>query len=96
MCIAENAKNLIIRVPTVPTFNATTDEIAAIARFASSLDGVRELHLLPYHRLGQDKYVGLGRQYLMDGITPPSNELMADLLKVAKRAAPSLHVQIGG
>ena len=94
--IAENAKDLIIRVPTVPTFNATPDEIAAIARFASSLDGVRELHLLPYHRLGQDKYIGLGRQYLMDGITPPSNELMADLLKVAKRAAPNLHVQIGG
>jgi len=52
--------------------------------------------LLPYHRLGQDKYVGLGRQYLMEGIEPPSNELMADLLKVAKRAAPSLRVQIGG
>ncbi len=94
--IAENAQSLTIRVPTVPTFNATPDEIAEIARFASSLSGVRELHLLPYHRLGQDKYTGLGRQYLMDGIEPPSNDLMAELLKVAKRAAPNLHVQIGG
>ncbi len=94
--IASNAKELIIRVPTIPTFNATPDEISAIARFASSLDGVRELHLLPYHRLGQDKYTGLGRPYLMDGIEPPTNDLMADLLKVAKRAAPNLHVQIGG
>ena len=94
--IAENARDLIIRVPTVPTFNATPDEIAAIARFASSLPNVKELHLLPYHRLGQDKYAGLGRKYLMDGIEPPTNELMADLLKTAKRAAPNLHVQIGG
>lgn len=94
--IAENARDLIIRVPTVPTFNATPDEISAIARFASSLPGVKELHLLPYHRLGQDKYTGLGRRYLMDGIEPPTNDLMADLLKVAKRAAPNLHVQIGG
>lgn len=94
--IAQNAKSLTIRVPTIPTFNATPDEISAIARFASSLEGVRELHLLPYHRLGQDKYAGLGRPYLMDGIEPPTNELMAELLKVAKRAAPNLHVQIGG
>jgi pyruvate formate lyase activating enzyme len=94
--IAENARELIIRVPVVPTFNASEAEIAEIAAFASSLPRVNELHLLPYHRLGQDKYIGLGRQYLMDGITPPSNELMADLLKVAKRAAPNLHVQIGG
>ena len=94
--IAENARNLTIRVPTVPTFNATPDEISAIARFASGLNGVCELHLLPYHRLGQDKYQGLNRPYLMDGIEPPTNELMADLLKAAKRAAPNLHVQIGG
>ena len=94
--ISENARELIIRVPCVPTFNATPDEIAAIARFASSLEGVRELHLLPYHRLGQDKYTGLGRQYLMEGIEPPTNELMGTLVKAAKRAAPNLHVQIGG
>ena len=94
--IAENARDLIIRVPCVPTFNATPDEIAAIARFASGLPGVRELHLLPYHRLGQDKYTGLGRKYLLDGIEPPQNELMATLVKAAKRAAPNLHVQIGG
>ena len=94
--IAENARDLIIRVPCVLTFNATPDEIAAIARFASSLPGVRELHLLPYHRLGQDKYTGLGRKYLLDGIEPPQNELMATLVKAAKRAAPNLHVQIGG
>ncbi len=94
--IAENANSLTIRVPTVPTFNATPDEISAIARFASSLPNVRELHLLPYHRLGQDKYARLNRPYLMDGIEPPTNDLMAELLKVAKRAAPNLHVQIGG
>ena len=94
--IAENARDLIIRVPTVPTFNATPEEIAAIARFASSLPGVKELHLLPYHRLGQDKYTGLGRQYLMDGILPPQNDLMAMLVRAAKSAAPNLHVQIGG
>ena len=94
--IAENAKHLIIRVPTVPTFNDTPEEIAAIARFADSLPNVTEMHLLPYHRLGQDKYAGIGRTYTMEGITPPTKEHMEELLEAAKRASTKLHVQIGG
>lgn len=94
--IAENANHLIIRVPVVPTFNDTPSEIAAIARFADSLPNVTELHLLPYHRLGQDKYTGLGRTYLMDGITPPTADHMNMLLEAAQNASTKLQVQIGG
>ena len=66
---------LVIRVPVIPTFNDTVEEIQGIARFADTLPGVDKIHLLPYHRLGQDKYEGLGRPYLMgnvdDGSTRP-------------------------
>ena len=94
--IAENAKEMIVRVPTVPTFNASEEEIAAIARFTASLGTVKELHLLPYHRLGQDKYAGLGREYTLSHITPPTGEEMERLAAAARAAAPTLHVQIGG
>ena len=93
--IAEHAASLTIRVPTIPTFNATEEEITAIARFAASLPGVRALHLLPYHRLGQDKYAGIGREYTLASLTPPTNEQMA-ALKAAAEAVSHLHVQIGG
>lgn len=92
--IAETGQNLIIRVPVIPTFNATPEEILEIARFARSLKGVKQLHLLPYHRLGTDKYKGLGREYLLEGIEPPTNEYMKELMEVA--ATTGLHVQIGG
>ena len=69
---------LVIRVPVIPTFNDTVEEIQGIARFADTLPGVDKIHLLPYHRLGQDKYEGLGRPYLMgnvdDGITARTSE----------------------
>jgi len=94
--IAENARHLIIRVPVVPTFNATAEEIREIARFANSLKNVTELHLLPYHRLGQDKYTGLGRRYELDGIAPPTDELMRELLAAAQSVSTKLEVQIGG
>ena len=53
---------LVIRVPVIPGFNDTVEEIQGIARFAATLPGVDKIHLLPYHRLGQDKYTGLGRE----------------------------------
>lgn len=92
--IAETGQNLVIRVPVIPTFNDTPEEILGIAQFARSLPGVTKLHLLPYHRLGQDKYTGLERPYLMEHIVPPTNEHMEMLKAVAETTG--LTVQIGG
>lgn len=92
--IAETGGKLIIRVPVIPTFNHTKEEIKAIADFAKTLPGVEELHLLPYHRLGQDKYEGLGREYTLSHIEPLSNEYMEELLEAANSSG--LKCQIGG
>ena len=43
----------------------------------------------------RDKYEGLGRKYLMDGILPPDPEKMKTL-KMAAESVSSLRVQIGG
>ena len=98
--ILENAKyiasrlgeRLIIRVPVIPTFNDTESEIANIAAFAASLNGVREIHLLPYHRMGKDKYDGLNRPYLMGDIPSPTNEKMQSLIQVAKSYGLTVHM----
>lgn len=93
--VAESGKcEIIIRTPIVPGFNDTAEEVRAISAFAASLPGVREHHLLPYHRLGQDKYSGLGRSYSMAGVEPPSRERMEYLLSVAEESG--LKCQIGG
>ncbi len=92
--ITDSGQKVIVRVPVIPTFNATPEEILEIAVFARSLKGVEQIHLLPYHRLGADKYNGLDREYYLEGIEPPENELMQDLAEVAK--STGLHVQIGG
>lgn len=86
---------LIVRVPVIPTFNATVPEIESVAKFAAGLPGVKKLHLLPYHRLGQDKYEGLGREYELKEILPPDKETMETLLAAAKRVS-GLDCQIGG
>ena len=66
----------------------------AIAEFAKSLEGVTEMHLLPYHRIGSDKYAGLGRVYTMAHISPPPKEQMQRLLDVV--TSTGLVGMIGG
>ncbi len=92
--IASNAKKLIIRVPVIPTFNDTVSEIADIAAFAANLPNVDEIHLLPYHSMGRDKYTGLGREYGMGDLKSPTNELMTVLKQTAEKYG--LKVHIGG
>ena len=92
--IAKMAKELVVRVPVVPGFNDTEAEIRSIAKFAASLPKVKALHLLPYHRLGMDKYGALGRHYPMGDVLPPSEHKMNALLSVARESG--LKCQIGG
>lgn len=92
--IAEMAQDMTVRVPVIPTFNDTPEEIRAIAKFAAKLPGVMKLHLLPYHRLGRDKYTGLGREYTLDGIEPMPKEKINALYEAASESG--LLVQVGG
>ncbi len=92
--IAERANELIIRVPVIPSFNDSESEIAQIAEFAASLPNVTRLHLLPYHRLGLDKYKGLGRTYELEHILPPTDEHMEKLRSIVLKY--KLDCQIGG
>lgn len=94
--VAESGKtDLYIRVPVIPTFNDTNEEIAEIAKFAKSLGNVKGIHLLPYHRLGQDKYKGLNREYKMGEILPPDKAKMESLLETAISVS-GLPCRIGG
>lgn len=92
--IAESGADLTIRVPVIPGFNDTEAEISAIAAFAATLPNVRHLHLLPYHRMGEDKYKGLGRDYTLAGIPPMEKDHVLPLLKAAQKTG--LICQIGG
>lgn len=92
--LCREARRMIVRVPVIPTFNDTPEEIGAIAEFAVGLDKVTELHLLPYHRLGYDKYIGLGREYAMGDVPLLSSEKISELRAAAEKSG--LIITVGG
>lgn len=83
--IVKLGKDVIIRVPVIPEFNADKESIRDIAMFAKKLGKVKEIHLLPYHKLGINKYECIGKEYNMkEEIATPSDEFMLNLKKVVE------------
>ena len=54
--LAPIAKRIIVRVPVVPDFNDSDEALQQIIDFAGSFKSCKELHILPYHTLGINKY----------------------------------------
>ena len=93
--IAKSGVDLTIRVPVIPGFNNTPEEIMQISEFVRTIPEVKNMHLLPYHRMGEDKYTGLGREYMLAGVEPMTNEYMESLLEIAKKYSKK-ECRIGG
>ena len=58
---------ILVRTPVIPGFNDSEEDIQAIVDFIKGPPNVR-YELLPYHRLGQQKYNYLGKEYLFEGV----------------------------
>jgi pyruvate formate lyase activating enzyme len=67
---------VVIRIPVVPTYNGTEENLRATAKFlAENLDGrINQVQLLPYRRLGVEKYASLGLEYPMASFEAPIRE----------------------
>ncbi|MBA7636542.1 Choline trimethylamine-lyase activating enzyme [subsurface metagenome] len=69
--LARLAKNIIIRIPVIPGVNDDHINMEETGRFVSSLEVVKRIDILPYHREGRDKLKWLNRDNNPLDITPP-------------------------
>jgi pyruvate formate lyase activating enzyme len=76
---------LIIRVPIIPGYNDTEENLRATTEFMKKLN-LREVDILPFHRLGSSKYDQLGLEYKYAGLTPPSKEAMSATRRIFEAA----------
>lgn len=84
---------VILRVPTIPGFNDSRENIEATGAFAASLGGDVSLNLLPFHKLGESKNESLGHPFSM-GIEPPDDAHMQKLKEIIESFG--VKAQIGG
>jgi len=66
----------LLRYVLVPGLTDDLGDIARIACFASSLENVERVDVLPFHQLGQFKWTSLGLRYALGNVGPPTPELV--------------------
>lgn len=70
-------KAVVVRIPLIPGINDDVDNLKTLAEFIKGkVDSkhLKEVAILPYHRIGVEKYAGLGREYKLQHVHPLSKE----------------------
>ena len=65
-----------VRVPVIPGYSASREEIRRIAEFLHQNEPER-VELLRFHRMAESKYRALGMEYAMGSAQPPAEDEMA-------------------
>ena len=65
---------MIARIPLIPGFTDTDENLEAVANFVQGLDREIPVNILPYHRMGMGKYKMLDREYRLGDLTQQPRE----------------------
>ena len=84
---------VILRVPTIPGYNDSAENIIATAKFAKELGPDVMVNLLPAHKLGESKNESLGEANKCK-ITVPADEYMEELKALVEQVGQPC--KIGG
>ena len=84
--ILENARKIAaaggkmqVRIPVIPMFNHSEENIRKTAEFCKELgDAVTVIQLLPYHNMGVSKYMRISDKPVAEA-TPPTDAYMQKL-----------------
>jgi len=94
--LVEKGCDVMLRIPIIPGFNDDDRSLDDLVKFIGSLRWNRpaKVALLPYHRLGNEKYERLGRVCRTEDVDEPGIEAIDHIRKVFE--VVGIDVQIGG
>jgi pyruvate formate lyase activating enzyme len=79
--LVEHRVAVWVRFVLVPGLTDAPDQVAQVADLAAQLGPIVErVEVLPYHRLGMEKYAALGREYPLGDTPPPTPEQVEQAL----------------
>jgi pyruvate formate lyase activating enzyme len=83
--IAGSGTPVRLRLPLIPGMTDDDANLTDIVRFAGSLETLEGIDLLPFHRIGEEKYRRLGLVDTMAGAAPPSPLRVAEIKDIFER-----------
>lgn len=92
--LARHGHRIILRVPIIPGITDDDENLRQIATYAAAWPAIERVDILPYHRIGIDKYERLGRLNPMPETVPPAEAHLAEIQRLLEGFG--LAVKIGG
>ena len=83
--LCSQGSHVIPRLPLIPGYTMTMENLERVLEFLAPF-GLHELHLLPFHQYGANKYKLVGLDYAMADIPPPAEEEVEPYVRRAKAA----------
>jgi len=94
VALTEKGEKVVPRIPLIPDITDTDDNIEATIKFLEPLGNVHEISLLPYNRIGEDKFM---RYNLTNKLGKLRKQTEAEIEATGKRFESSGYmVKIGG
>ena len=90
----ELGKRVEIRYPLIPGINDDESDLLRMLAFLQNLKHVYPVSILPYHKIGSQKYRRFGIEYKMEGVKEPDNEQIETVKNYFENAG--LKVTVGG
>lgn len=88
---AEFAEDIHIRIPVIPTVNMNEKNMKDTIKFLSNLKHIKDIELLPCHRLGLETYERLGKVYELKDV-----EMLKKMVEVIRAENPEAAVKVKG
>ncbi len=82
-----------MRIPLIPGVNDDEENLLASAGFVGGLGTRPPVDVLPYHRLGVDKYDRMGRDYRLSEVAPPPEEAVKLAVRLLEEAGLKVTVR---
>ena len=92
--IAATGMPLRIRLPLVPGFNDSVENVRETASFIATFSNLEALDILPYHRMGEPKWGQLDQSYALHDVKPHTLEHLNEMADIAREYG--IPVTIGG
>lgn len=68
-------KAIVLRCPMIPGVNDSEEHLIDIADISKRLRNLKEVNVLPYHRIGETKRIQLGEKPSLAGVEVPDEEI---------------------
>jgi pyruvate formate lyase activating enzyme len=92
--LSQRGHGIVVRLPLIPGINGDEENVRQTGAFLAALSNLPRVDILPYHRIGGEKYGRLNRSYGLPDVRPPSEERVTEIAQTL--AGFGLQVSVGG